>query len=256
MTDNADVMDATDSAPADDGVATTQSAPEFSVPTEYQEKGWAKNIHSEADLWKTLDNAQGLIGRKTIGIPDFDNAKPEEIDEYYSHTRPKDSNEYEFDTAFSEDEKADLRKLFSDNGLTKQQAKNIVAHIQEAVIKDNEETYGEEGLKAEFLNRFGADWEKAIVPIKDALNSVLTKEQAEALNETLPNEAVGVLFALTKSIMDKYGANETDSALGKDRAAVKPKMEYDEFYKKMQEANKLPNGYELKKELMKQYYGE
>ena len=44
MTDNADVMDAPDSAPAGEGTATTQSAPEFSVPTEYQEKGWAKNI--------------------------------------------------------------------------------------------------------------------------------------------------------------------------------------------------------------------
>ena len=256
MTDNADVMDAPDSATAGDTAPTTQSAPEFTVPAEYQEKGWAKNIKSEADLWKTLDNAQGLIGRKTVGIPDFDNAKPEEIAEYYSHTRPKDANDYEFDPAFSEEERTDLRKLFYDNGLTKQQSKNILAHIQQAVVADNEQTYGEEALKAELESRFGSDWQKAIVPIKDALNSVLTKEQAQAMNETLPNEAVGVLFSLTKSIMDKYGANETDTALGKDRATPKPKMDYAEFYQKMKEADRMPNGYEIKKQLMKQYYGE
>lgn len=255
MTDNADVMDAQDSAPAGEE-ATTQSAPEFSVPAEYQEKGWAKNIKSEADLWKSMDNAQALIGRKTIGIPDFETAKEEEIADYYSHTRPKDENEYELDDSFSDEEKKGLRELFYKNGLNKQQAKNVMAHIQGEIVKDYEQTYGEQGLKAELEKRFGAEWEKAIVPIKDALNKVLTPEQAKSLNEDLPNEAVGVLMALTKSIMDKYGANESDAALGKDRAAPKPKMEYDEYYKKMVEADRLPNGAELKKQLMKQYYGE
>lgn len=254
MTDNADVETA-DSAPADDG-ATTQSAPEFSVPAEYQEKGWAKNIKSEADLWKSMDNAQSLIGKKTIGIPDFDTAKEEEIADYYSHTRPKDAKEYELDDAFSDEEKNSLRELCYNNGLNKKQAKNVIGYFQESIAKDYEQTYGEQGLKTELEKRFGADWEKAIVPIKDALNTVLTPEQAKSLNENLPNEAVGVLMALTKSIMDKYGANESDAALGKDRASPKPKMTYDEYYKKMMEADKLPNGYEIKKQLQKQYYGE
>lgn len=254
MTDNADVME-TPSSETTEATTTTQSAPEFSVPTEYQEKGWAKNIHSEADLWKTLDNAQGLIGRKTIGIPDFDNAKAEEVSEYYSHTRPSQPTDYELDAAFSDEERTGLQNVFYNNGLTKQQAKAVMDHIQNEIVKDNEQTFGEEGLKAELQKRFGENWEKEIVPIKDALNSVLTPEQAESLNENLSNEAVGALFALTKAIMTKYGANETDALLGKDRATA-PKMDFDEYVKRMREADSRPDGYAEKQRLMKQFYGE
>lgn len=255
MTDNADVM-GTPPSDTTDATPTTQSAPEFNVPAEYQEKGWAKNIKSEADLWKTLDNAQGLIGRKTIGIPDFDNAKDEEIAEYYTHTRPSNASDYELDPAFSEEEKAGLQKVFFENGLNKRQAKNLMDHIQSEIVKDYEADFGEDGLKAELERRFGQNWEQVIVPIKNALNSVLTKEQSESLNDNLSNEAVGALFSLTQAIMQKYGANETDTALGRDRAAVAPKMSYEEFFNKMKAADAKPDGYLEKKQLIKQFYGE
>ena len=48
------------------------------IPEEYREKGWTKNINSIDDLYKAYDNAQGLIGKKTIGIPS-DDASPEEL---------------------------------------------------------------------------------------------------------------------------------------------------------------------------------
>jgi len=251
-TDNADVgSQATE--PTGNEATTTQSAPEFVIPAEYQEKGWAKNIKSEADLWKGMDNAQSLIGKKTIGIPDFENAKDEELADYYTHTRPKDSADYEIGEQFSDEEKKALQSVFYDNGLTKTQAKNVLAKIQDGIDKDVAENYGETGLKAEFEQRFGKEWEKEIVPVKDTMKAVFTEEQLQAINE-LPNKAIGSLFAMTKQIMAKYGANETDASTAKDRN-VKPKLDYGEFYKKMKDADSRGD-METKKQLMKQYYGE
>ena len=39
---------------------------EFTIPETYKDKSWTKNIKSQEDLFKSYDNAQSLIGKKTI----------------------------------------------------------------------------------------------------------------------------------------------------------------------------------------------
>lgn len=255
MTDNADVEGVETVSDDAENTSETQSAPEFVVPAEYSEKGWAKNIKSEADLWKSMDNAQSLIGKKTIGIPDFEKANDEELNSYYSHTRPKEAGEYDLDKRYNDEERKALQEVFYKNGLTKSQAKNVMEQVQSHIDAEFNEEYGKESLENSFKSQFGDNWEKDIVPIKDALKACLSEEQLHSISEDLPNKAIIALFGVTKSIMDKYGAIETDANLGRDRS-VKPTMDFAEFYKKMQEADRMPNNAEVKEKLKKLYYGE
>jgi hypothetical protein len=59
-----------------------QASNDFSIPESYQDRGWAKDIKSQEDLWKLTDNAQSLIGKRPAGIPTAD-APQEEWDKFY-----------------------------------------------------------------------------------------------------------------------------------------------------------------------------
>lgn len=70
-----------------------QSAPEFVVPEAYKDRGWVEKVKSPDDLWKTLDNAQSLLGKRPAGIPAND-APQEEWDKFYQAARPEAPDKY------------------------------------------------------------------------------------------------------------------------------------------------------------------
>lgn len=55
-----------EAAPAEAVGATQVESPAFAIPEEYSEKPWAEKVKSESDLWKQVDNLQGLVGKKSI----------------------------------------------------------------------------------------------------------------------------------------------------------------------------------------------
>ncbi len=248
ITDNVDVeTDESSESPE------TTATPEFNIPEEYANSGWAKNIKSEADLWKSMDNAQKLIGRKTIGIPDFDKADESEITAFYEHTRPKEQTAYELGDGFSEAEKETIQKVLYENGINKRQAKNIVAQFKEMVKTNAENTYGEEGLKKVMEQRFGADWQASTSKISEVLGAVITPETLNDMTANMTNEGIGAVYQVAKALMDKFAVKDGDFAVAKNGGNAG--MSFQDFYKKMQEADKQYNSNELKKSIMKQYYG-
>ena len=81
---------------SDIAAAASKSEGNFSIPDEYKEAGWAKDIKSSEDLWKMNANAQSLIGKRPAGIPASD-APPEEWDKFYNAAgRPEDPSGYKF----------------------------------------------------------------------------------------------------------------------------------------------------------------
>ena len=68
----------------------------FSVPDTYKDRGWVEKIKSPDDLWKTLDNAQSLLGKRPAGIPAAD-APDQEWDKFYNAAgRPEKPDLYKF----------------------------------------------------------------------------------------------------------------------------------------------------------------
>ncbi len=71
------------------------SPPSFSVPEAYKDRPWVEKVKSYDDLWKTLDNAQALIGKRPAGIPAAD-APKEEWDKFYTVLgRPESADKYD-----------------------------------------------------------------------------------------------------------------------------------------------------------------
>ena len=134
-------------------------APVFSIPDEYKDAAWAKDIDSTDALFKQHANAQTLIGKKTIGIPGAD-SPAEEWDSFYAKVRPETIAEYEFpeislspdrehlsdfikqneDPVFNEK----LRGVMHETGLTKHQAGQLYQKFNELLIDHNSEAFAEQ----------------------------------------------------------------------------------------------------------------
>ena len=75
--------------------ATESSAPSFSIPEDYADRGWAEKIKSNDDLFKAYDNAQSMIGKRPAGIPSND-ASDEEWNQFYKAMGRPDEPKYDF----------------------------------------------------------------------------------------------------------------------------------------------------------------
>ena len=75
--------------------ATEQSAPSFSIPEDYADRGWAEKIKSSDDLFKAYDNAQSMIGKRPAGIPSKD-ASDDEWNQFYKAMGRPDEPKYDF----------------------------------------------------------------------------------------------------------------------------------------------------------------
>lgn len=78
--------------------APQENAPQensFTLPEEYQGRGWADKIKSNDDLLKAYDNAQSLIGKRPAGIP-ADNASDDDWNQFYKAVGRPDEPKYNF----------------------------------------------------------------------------------------------------------------------------------------------------------------
>jgi len=172
---------------------------EFAIPEVYKEKSWAKNIKSQEDLFKSYDNAQSLIGKKTIGIPDFEKATDDELKEYYSKTAPAEAKEYEFGE-IADSDKEFFGNLFKENGLNKRQAKDIFNKYMEY----SNQYRSDEGFQEELKARFGENSIKTLDETKTFLNKYLKNEDKNILDK-MPNKVVGMMLEFANNVKKDYG---------------------------------------------------
>jgi hypothetical protein len=102
--------------------------PAFVVPDAYKDRGWVEKVKSPDDLWKTLDNAQSLLGKRPAGIPAND-APDAEWEAFYKVARPESADKYTLGDIEGVPEGLDLapykataQKLMFEAGLTQRQA--------------------------------------------------------------------------------------------------------------------------------------
>lgn len=127
--------------------------PSFKIPDEYKDKGWAQDIKSEGDFFKSYDNAQTLIGKRPAGIPTKE-ASDAEWETFYKAAGRPDEASYEFKTPESLGEDVDLTdfntkasEVFHKAGLNPMQAQKVYdAYLSMEVDASSSQT---EAQKAE-----------------------------------------------------------------------------------------------------------
>lgn len=214
----------------------------------WMDKPWTPEVAGE--LFKKLDGAESLIGRK-IGIPTAD-AKPEEIEKFYSSLRPAKPEEYEFKLGEKADEATykEMRAAAHAAGLDKRQMSKFVEAMTpgfEARRKAAETEAAKRDQEFDTLveQAFGKDPVASAKAIDDA-RAALKEHAPAAVQNLIPqldNKALAVLAGAVKSILAKYtpeddlnknkdgaGSNGTDAAaLRKEARDLMAKPEYRDF---------------------------
>ena len=194
--------------PAATPPVTPPAAKEFAIPEAYKDKPWAGKIKSEEDLYKQIDNLQGVVGKKTAA-PDFTTATDEEKSEYFNRTRPADKTAYKFNEGTPEH----YADAFFDAGISEYQASKLIKFVQEkeaieiGALKDPVKF--DEELKKEFGGT--DDWQtKADAAFKFADEmDVFSNEDKIGFDEGTNAEQMR-LYRLAKGAMEKIAAIEKD----------------------------------------------
>lgn len=193
-----------------------EQASEFKVPDEYKERGWVKNLKSEQDVWKALDNAQSLIGKKTV-VPDFEKATPEQIEEYYNSLRPKDKSAYQFDESMSEEERSAYGELLYKHGISAKQGNDLVKEYlgmqQQAIEKAFDKDSFIDGLKKDF----GSEYEDSFKSLTSTLRKNLSEEDRNLVDNHLSNDHLRLIYRLVNNMQKSYGIKESDAVLSAEK---------------------------------------
>jgi hypothetical protein len=180
-------------------------AQEFVVPDGYKDKGWVNKIKSADDLWKQLDNAQSLLGKKAV-VPNLEGADEKQVEDYLSQLRPADKNDYEIGDFASDEEKGVYRDMLYEAGLSKVQASKLLAKYGEMKTQAQESLYSEDGFVEAMKGAFGDKYDGKLNELKQGLSSVISKEDAEMI-ESLPNNIAVLMFKIADGFKKSYGAN-------------------------------------------------
>jgi hypothetical protein len=228
------------SAPETKTETTTQEPQAFSLPEEYQNKGWAKGIDSLDSLLKQFDNAQSLIGKKTIGVP-ADDAPPEEWQAFYNKMgRPEDPKAYEFDPQAAPEglelpeemrrtaeEEELLKSIFHEAGLTKAQAKAVLQKTDSAFLEKYKEniqqmTEQKKAKDTEFVSllekHFGQDKDN-VVGVAETLLKKYVPQGMEDYVRSLDNQS---MLALSSVLYKMHKEARAEGSFEKSGESVTP----------------------------------
>lgn len=188
------------------GEGTPPATPgEFAIPEAYKTQPWAEKIKSPDDLWKQVENLQGLVGKKAVAaLPDFEKATPQQIQEYYAQTRPAQKDAYKFGEDVPEPDRAAIADILYDNGITAFQGNKVLEAYKAYESKQHEAMTSEEGFFKELEQSFGTSYKQVGGETAKFLKDNMTAQDNE-LFQKLPNSVLGMVYRLTNNIVEGYG---------------------------------------------------
>ncbi len=209
-----DAQDASSTPPASDQDQDPTPTEGYKIPDAYKDKPWASKIKSEEDLWKALDGAQGLIGKKTI-IPDLEKATEAEREEYFKQTRPTSIDAYEFGDAIDPTLKTGIAESLMKNGISAVQANAIIKDYQAGESALLAAQYDPDAMAQTMEQSFGKDWQTTMGNTKNALTNVMSPED-NALIDNLPNTYISLIYRTfgnvinaVEKVRSEYGIKES-----------------------------------------------
>ena len=211
---------------------TPPSDNDFSLPDDQKEKPWADKIKSQDDLYKQLDNLNGLVGRKTLPPIDYEIASPEEIEAHHKELAPADAQDYNF----GEDADPELVEAFSPVfqklGFTAYQVEQfapMVNEIAENMVEAKEELKRDDGEYFKMLEAsFGSDHANIAQTIDTQIGKYASAKDKEFFDSISDNETRVALDRTIHNILRAHGANESGANTnqgGNDGGAPKTDVE-------------------------------
>lgn len=185
--------------------------PSFSVPEAYKDKSWAAKVKSQDDVYKLVDNLNGLVGKKSVPF-DYANADEEAIKAHHASVAPKGLEEYEFLKADDPVAKV-IGDAFIANGITGYQGKSIVKALapvfQEMETKRVSEL--KDGTKYAEMSKkvFGDGFEDKIKSVNKVLVENVPKELGAAFDD-MPNSHRHAVDVAIDKIVSSYEAKIAD----------------------------------------------
>lgn len=234
----------------EDGSGARPQVSDFKVPDEYKEKGWARNLKSEQDVWKMLDNAQALVGKKMV-VPDLEKASQEEVEAYYSQLRPKDKD-YGLESIEDEGKRALFSEMLHKNGISKKQGSDLVKQYQEYERSVLEQATSEAGFIEEMKTSFGEDYKRKGGETLAVIKQVLSEQDQQRLDQ-MPNSVHGIVYRMAASLAERYGAKELGlggSAKAVDSLPVTSDSEIKTLQAELQSLSRRPHTMEERKEIV------
>lgn len=221
-------------SPAPDATKTPSPAPdaagEFKIPDAYKEKPWAAKIKTQEDLFKQLDGAQELIGKKVLPQIDFTKATPEELDKFNEAHRPAEVSAYGLkDLGLADDHP--VGAILHKAGVPVHQGKAIVAEYQKAEAAALANATSAEGFKSAMTDKFGEKYE-AVVAQSVQLHKQHLSPDTQKLFDGLPNNVLAGIYELTENMRKAYGVEETGAQGGDNKGGV-PAADVTEVRKKL-----------------------
>ena len=207
----------------------------FSIPQEYQAKGWARFFDGKegdelkTELFKAYDNSQSLIGKKVgdyisetdlTQLDNWEELKTKLIEKITpQYQTPDEATAYELEKLLLDDngnEKYQAPKevldefseVFKNIGLNVNQAQELTkAYLDFEMSKFKEFTNPEE-LEANLSEMFKSSPQQR-KECEGLLREFLNDEDKQFIENTVPNNVVTMFYKVAKGLVDKYGYKES-----------------------------------------------
>ena len=194
---------------------------DFIIPDEHKEFAQKKNIKSQEDMWRQMSEQNKVIGKKNA-VPDFANATPDEIEEYYARTRPENMEAYEIPEGFTDTDAKAFREAFFKRGIPPHVAKGLIGDLIANGEVREAEMRSEEGFIEGMKTIFGEAYEK---PMKEAslfIRRHLNEQDRLFVDKKYKNEELFVMYRFAKDVQRAYGAEEGTGNLAPTGTMGKP----------------------------------
>ena len=179
---------------------------------DWLEKPWTPEM--AADVFKKLDGAESLIGKKTL-IPAAD-AKPEEWDQLFSKLRPEKATDYEIKLGENPDEEfiATFRDAAHHAGMSKLQVQRQIeklAPVFQAKAKAQADAVAKRDAEFETMVKTAVgntDHEKKVSRVQAALKAH-APESVKQFIDKMDDKSLVLVVGAVNAILEKY-AKEDD----------------------------------------------
>lgn len=267
-------QDAVDTSGSDAG---SDAPSEFSIPSEYAEKGWTKFFDGKSgdelktELFKSYDSQQSLIGKKvneyitTTDLKQLDN-----FEEIKKALLPQIAPEFEvpekynFDSVLKDEEGNkiypmpdealdEFTTLFKEEGISDKQAQSILKKYIEFET-ENFKKYTDVAELDEHLNQMFKSNPSQKQTCESLIKEFLSANDQKLIQDTMPNVVVEMFYKLSKGLVDKYGYKESaggSKATSMAKTDAEKQAEYDSLYKQISELDNRPHTVQEKQELLK-----
>lgn len=185
------------------------------VPDEYKDKPYLKNIQNFDQLYKSLDGAQELIGKRPEikGVPNAESTDEERATFYKAMGKPDTAEGYEFEEvklpegAKRNDELSKFTKeLFHKADLTKEQAKIIQGGYENKIIEMSGAVDPEAASKEfdKMITDTFADRQDTVLKNGQLLLNESVPEALKPYVDALGNKELLILSAVLDGVREKY----------------------------------------------------